>query len=117
MKLSFKFLLITLLSLILGIYGYELSQNAYYKKLGIIAIKSEINFLKSMPYILKINKENKLPVAHENVLLKNNPELNLIASVDYYNNSTSILNVVFHLYRKNKKILETTCLIDTRMRK
>ncbi len=117
MNLDWKHFLVIAISFLIGIYGVFLTKNAYYKKLGTIAILSEINFLKEMPFLLSKEKLNILPIGHENLILKNNKDFSLKTEVLYFNNKNSIYDIKFILNYKEKEILNLYCLIDARIRK
>ncbi|GEM_PF-3951857 len=117
MNFNWKYFLVIALSFLIGLYGLFLIKNAYYKNLAVFTILSEINFLKEMPFLLSKEKLNKLPIAHENLILKYNKDLLLTAKVSDFNNINSIYDIKFILNYKEKEILNLSCLIDTRIRK
>jgi len=107
------FLLISVFFLTAGLY---MTIDAHYKRLSIEVASNQIEFLKSLPQIVKKEELLELPLYQENIILDKNKCLKGYIKGDYYKGKISIRDLSVTVYRGNFRKAGLFCLLDARIR-
>jgi len=109
-------LLFLIISCLLLVSGVFMTIDAHYKRLSILSVSNQIEFLRVLPYSISPGETKKMPIYHDDILLKENVFLNGTVKADYYNSVISIRDAEITVKRGVFPRVKIRTLLDARSR-